>query len=252
MAYTSLSFSPFASSQPYSQFDIVGGMSVFDPTFYYSTMPGIGTNLNNTPNATFSYNITGYSRSQDVVTLLFTHTVGPPFAPGSIISAAVGADSTASYAGMILNGGSGIVRYLSAGYDKVPQTSNGTVFSVINQAWTTGFMFIPSYSTQLEVQQNTISAQFEAGYEQRQASSINPNVDIWSLAFLDRSAKEARAIRHFTQNMAGVYSFPIMITDPAFDNQPNAKFITAAGCKIQAKSYDLNDVQVQVRRVFDL
>jgi phage-related protein len=251
MAYTSLSFSPWSSSQAYSQFDIAGGISVFDYTQYYSTLPGIATNLNNSPSTTYSYNITGYSRSQDVVTLLFSHTTGPAFGPGSIISANPGADSTAAYAGMVLNGGSGIVTYLSAGYDKVPQTSNGTISSTINQAWTTGFMFIPSYSTQLEVQQNTINAQFEPGYEQRQASSINPNVDVWSLAFMDRSSKEARAIRHFTQTMAGVYSFPIMMTDPNFNNQPNAKFVTAAGAKIQSKSYNLNDISIQVRRVFD-
>jgi phage-related protein len=251
MAYTSLSFSPWASSQPYSQFDIAGGLSIFDTTQYYSTLAGIGTNLNNEPNVTFSYNITGYSRSQDVVTLLFPHTTGPAFGPGSIISTAVGVDASANYNGMILNGGSGIVTYLSAGYDYVPQTSNGTIASTINQAWTTGFMFIPSYSTQLEVQQNTINAQFEQGYEQRQAASINPNVDVWSLAFLDRSSKEMRAIRHFTQTMAGVFSFSIMITDPAFDNQPNAKYITAAGCKVQSKSFNLNDISIQVRRVFD-
>lgn len=249
MAYTSLSFRPWSSSQAYSQFDIAGGLSIFDSTQYYSTLPG--TNLNNEPNAQFGYTVTGYQRSQDVVTVLFNHTGGPAFAPGSVIVANVGADASANYVGMVLNGGSGILSYLSAGYDQVMQTSNGTIGSVINQAWTTGFMFIPSYTSQLEVQQSVISAQFEPGYEQRQASSINPNIDVWSLAFLDRSSKEARAIRHFTQSMAGVYSFPITITDPNFDNQPNQKFVTAAGCKINPKSFNINDVSVQVRRVFD-
>jgi phage-related protein len=248
MGYTSLTFSPWSSSQLYSQYDIAGGLSIFDSTQYYSTQ---ANNLNNPPNALYAYTITGYSRSQDVVTLLFSHTGGPAFAVGSMIATTVTADSTANYGGMVLNGGSGIVTYLSAGYDKVPQASAGSIASTVNQAWTTGFAFIPSYSSQLDSQQNTINAQFEPGYEQRQAASLNPNIDVWSLAFLDRSSKQARAIRHFTQTMAGVYSFPIMITDPNFDNQPNQKFITAAGAKINPKSYNINDIAVQVRRVFD-
>lgn len=248
MAYTSLTFSPWTSSQAYSQFDIVGGVSIFDSIQYYSTQ---SNNSNNYPYTTFPYTITGFSRYQDVVTLLFNHTGGPAFAVGSMITATVTADSTANYNGMILKGGSGIVTYLSAGYDKVPQASAGTILSTINQAWTTGFAFVPSYSSQLEAQQNTINAQFEPGYEQRQPASINPNIDVWSLAFLDRSSKEMRAIRHFTQMMAGVYSFPIMITDPNFDNQPNQKFITAAGAKFNTKSFNINDISVQVRRVFD-
>lgn len=249
MAYTSLSFPYFNPNQSYSKFDIVGGLTATDPNFYYST---VGSNLGNTPNAVFNYTITNYTRYQDQVTLLYNYTGGPAFQIGSMISTSVGADATANYAGMILAGGIGTVTYLNAGWYVAPTASAGTISTIVNPAWTTGFMFVPSYSTSYENQQGVILAEFEEGYMQRQAASINPNVDVWGLAFLDRSSAEAKAIRHFTQNMAGVYSFPIMMTDPFFDNQPNQKFITVAGMKINTKSFQLNDVSVQVRRVFDI
>lgn len=249
MAYTTLSFKYYNPSQTYAQFDIVGGLTATDPNFYYSTQPN---NLGNQPNAIFNYPITSFARSQDVVTLLFTQTgSGPFFSAGSMMASQVGSDSSANHSGMILAGGPGIITYLNAGWDQTTIASTGMISSIVNPAWTTGFMFVPSYTSQYENQQNTINAQFEPGYEQRQASSINPNTDIWSLAFLDRSSKEARAIRHFTQSMAGVYSFPIMITDPNFENRPNQKFITSVGTKFQPKSFNINDVSVQVKRVFD-
>ena len=253
MSYTSLSFKYFNPNQVYSQFDIVGGINSTDNTFYYSTTPN---NLANNPSAIFNYTITGFSRYQDIATIYYTYTGGPNFTVGSLVSLNVGFDASANYSGMILNGGvngtNGTLTYLNAGWDQSPTGSAGSISTTVNPAWTTGFMFIPSYSTSYENQQNVILAQFEPGYEQRQASSINPNIDMWNLVFADRSSKEARAIRHFTQNLAGVYSFPIMITDPAFDNQPNQKFVTSAGAKLQAKSFNINDVSIQVRRVFDL
>lgn len=254
MAYTSLSFKYYSPAQAYAQFDIVGGLTPTDNTFYYSTIPA---NLNNNPAALFIYNITGYSRSQDIVTLYYTHTgSGPSFTVGSMMASSVGSDTSANYSGMILNGGlngiQGILKYLNPGWDQNPTSSAGTITTLVSPAWTTGLMSIPSYSTSYENQQTIISAQFEPGYEQRQASSINPNTDIWALTFLDRSSKETRMIRHFTQNMAGVYSFPIMITDPNFDNQPNQKFVTTAGVKFQTKAFNINDISIQVKRVFDL
>lgn len=244
MAYTSLQFQTYNAGFTYSLFDILS----IGTTFYYSTLPN---NLGNNPAAVYVYSVTQFSRAQDVATVSFTYTGGPAFGVGSMVSTSVVADGTYNYAGMITAGGIGTISYLNPGFDEPTTSSAGTVTSLVNPAWTTGFMFVPSYSSQYENQQNVISAQFEPGYEQRQAASLNPNTDIWSLAFVDRSSKEARAIRNFTQNMAGVYSFPIMITDPAFDNQPNQKFITPAGVKIQNKSYNINDISVQVKRVFD-
>jgi phage-related protein len=251
MAYVSYYFGPYNAGITYSQFDILWD----GYNYYYSTQPN---NVGNNPYAIYQYNLTSYGRYQDLATLTFTYTGGPSFAPGSMVSTSVTADGGYSYNGMITQGsagavsGVGSVSYINAGWDEPTLSTAGTITSIVCPAWTTGFMFIPSYSSPYENQQGVISAQFEQGYEQRQAASINPNTDIWSLAFLDRSSKEARAIRVYTQNAAGVYSFPIMITDPNFGNQPNQKFITAAGVKINPKSFNVNDVSVQVRRVFDL
>ena len=254
MAYNSLSFAPYSASQVYSQFDIAGGTGNADPQFYYSTSPN---NVGNFPYAVYVYTVTGYTRYQDQVTLTYIASgVGPAFACGSLITSIVGADGTANYAGMVLKGGvsngTGTLTYLNYGLDVAFNSSNGTITTVLSPAWTTGFMSVPSYSTNGEVQQGVIEAQFEEGYSQRSATSINPNTDIWNLAFLDRSSKETRYIRHYTQMAAGVYSFPITITDPNFSNVPNQKFITAQGAKWNTKSYNVNDVTVMVRRVFDI
>ena len=251
MAYTSLNFSPYTAGIVYSQFDVVNGAYVGDlsNTYYYSTQ---ANNVNNQPNATYVYNVTSYSRYQDVATVIYTYTGGPFFGIGSIVTTSMTPDITYNFTGMITAGGSGTISYPNQGWDEIAGGTAGTITCNISPAWTTGFMFVPSYSTQGEFQQNVISAQFEPGYEQRQASSINPNTNIWSLAFLDRTAKELRAIRNFTQNMAGVYSFPIMMTDSQMANQPNQKFVTVGGLKWNNKSYNLNDIQLQVKQVFDM
>lgn len=250
MAYNSLAFKYFNPSQVYSLYDVVGGASATDPVFYYST---IANNLGNGPSGIFNYNITTFSRSQDIATLTFTNSGGGiPFAPGSIVSTNVGADGTANYIGMVLNGSLTTVSYLNPGWDVATTASAGTVNTTLSPAWSTGFIWVPSYSTNYENQQGVITAQFEPGYEQRMASSLNPNTDMWSLIFADRTSKEARAIRNFVQMAAGVYSFPIMITDPNFDNQPTQKFVTSANMRIQTKSFNLNDITVTVKRVFDL
>jgi phage-related protein len=245
MSYTPFYFGPYNAGLNYSQFDIM-----WDGTnYYYSTQPN---NLGNSPYAVYVYNLTNYSRYQDIATVNFTYTGGPAFAAGSMVSTSVSADAGFSYNGMILNGGIGTVSYINAGFDEASNSTAGTITSIVGPTWTTGFMYIPSYSTAYDSQQAVISAQFEPGYEQRQAASINPNTDVWSLSFLDRSSKEARAIRVFTQNAAGVYSFPIMITDPMFGNQPNQKFITSAGVKIATKSFNINDITIQVKQVRDM
>lgn len=249
MPYTSLQFPPYLSTWPYSKFDVIQGVTAGDNSYYFSTQ---SNNQGNSPATLYTYEIAQVSRSDDTTTITYTWNGGPPFAPGSMVAVqGVTANTSMDYTGMIVAGGSGFISYLNAGWPQGFTPSAGTITSVVNPAWTSGFFFVPGYSTTVESQQNVITAAFEPGYEQRQAASINPNVDQYNLVFGDRSNKEAKAIRTFTQICAGVYSFPIMIPIPELDNQPNAKFVTTAGARISTKSWNINDVTVSLRQTFD-
>lgn len=257
MAYTSLSFPLWNPNGQYVKFDVAGGVTPGDTNLYYSTQGTLAApNVGNSPSGQFTYNVSAYGRADDVVTLTYTHTGGAPFlAPGSMV-VVNGAtfDPTVNYTGMITNGGSGYISYMSPGWDVATTSeSAGTITTQVSPVWTTGCFFIPAYSTTVDTQQSVITAAFEPGYEQRQAASINPNADQFQLVFSDRSNKEMKAIRAFVQKTAGVYSFPIMIPIPELANQPNQKFVVAGqtNAKVVTKSYNINDVSFVVRRVFD-
>ncbi len=245
----SLYIPPWNAGIVYDKFDIAQGVPTVNTTYYFSTQYH---NVGNNPLAVFNYPITQYSRSDDVTTISYTWTGGPPFACGSLVAiTGVSANVTVNYSGMILNGTSGSFSFSNPGWSQTQSISQGAVTTVVNPAWTTGCYFIPAYSTTVETQQNVITAAFEPGYEQRQPASINPNIDQYSLIFSDRSNKEAKAIRTFVQINAGVNSFPIMIPIAALDNQPNQKFVSTAGVRIVTKSWNLNDVSFPVKAVFE-
>lgn len=248
MPNTSLYFPPWNNTLTYSQFDVAYGITT--PVYYYSTQD---RNQGNSPSGNFIYAVTGYTRFNDVTTLLLARTgsATPPFAPGSMIAVTgVGVNTSVNYTGMIIGGTSNSVSYLNPGWPDSAGASTGALNTVVNPAWSTGCFFIPAYSTNVEIQQNTINAAFEPGYEQRQAASINSNIPTWNLFFQNRSNKEARAIRNFFEDKGGVYAFEMPIPVSELDNQPNQKFI-GGGPRITTNSFGLNDVSVTVRRVFD-
>ena len=80
---------------------------------------------------------------------------------------------------------------------------------------------------------------------------MNGNTDTWNLTFADRQNKEARAIKHFIQDKAGVGYFNIVIPVSDLYNDPSLKFVGTAP-KISQKSFGLNDVSVTLKQVFDI
>ncbi len=248
---TSSTFKTWSASPVYSKFDIVHGINATDTTFYYSLKNG---NQNNNPVSHYDYAVTSISRSNEIATVNFTKTgAGPSFYPGSCVNI-TGISSTYSefnYTGMVLKTTDSGIQFVSAGHDIEQTAVNGGVTTYLSPAWTTGFFFVPSYASPVDSQQSVITAQFEPGYEQRQSSSLNGNTDTWSLTFADRQNKEARAIKHFIQDRAGVGCFNITIPVSDLCNDPSLKFVGTAP-KVTPKSFGLNDISVSLKQVFDI
>jgi len=248
---TSSTFKTWSASPIYSKFDIVHGVNATDTAFYYSLKNG---NQANNPVSHYDFSITSVSRSNEVATVNFTKTgSGPSFCPGSCVNI-TGVPSPYTdfnYTGMVIKATDTSIQFISAGYDIAQTSTNGGVTTYLSPIWTTGFFFVPSYTTSVDSQQAVITAQFEPGYEQRQSSSLNGNTDTWSLTFSDRSNKETRAIKHFIQDKAGVGYFNVNIPVSDLCNDPSLKFVGTAP-KISQKSFGLNDISVTVKQVFDI
>jgi len=69
------------------------------------------------------------------------------------------------------------------------------------------FIWIPSYSYNVQHKPNVISIQFGNGYEQRLQDGINNNLITLELKFEARSSAETTAIVHFLTDKAGYRGF---------------------------------------------
>lgn len=244
-------FPPYNASLTWKKFDVI--YDTFNGTNYvygYATQDSINQN----PNGIFNYPITAYSRVDDVTTLTFTQTGAslPIFQAGSLIRVTgVSANNTVNYTGMCIAGGSGTCSYINPGW---PQTDNSITVGAINcpnPAWTSGFFFIPTYSTKIETKNTPFVAKLGDGYEQRSPAGLNTFNQTYNMVFQQRSDKEARAITNYVEDAGGVRCFPIVIPVVAFGNQPNQKFV-ADDVQVTPVSWGLNDINITVRRVFDL
>jgi phage-related protein len=73
--------------------------------------------------------------------------------------------------------------------------------------WTNQFNWIPSYSSNNDVQIRKLEARFGDGYSQRQRDGINSVMSSLNLTFENRPDSEAKAIMHFVESKGGVESF---------------------------------------------
>lgn len=249
---------PWIATVPYSMYEVTQGFTItggtyYNPALYFST---IDNNVGNYPSGSFIYAINSYSRTNDVATVNFTYTGAlPNFARGSIYAITGLPDVNMNATGMVLNAGANagnslFVQIINPGpYTLATSTTLGAI-NVPEPSWTTGFFWTPSYTTQLEIQQAVIKAQFESTYVQRSSAGIASNMAIWSLNFSDRSDKEAKGILAFVQNMAAVYSCPILIPTSSLFNNPNVKYVLA-NPKTNEKSYNINDLSVTATQVYE-
>ncbi len=244
-------FAPYNHNLFYTKFSTVYG--IYDgntnpsPYFYATQDVPVG---DYSPSGFYRFNITAYSRNEDVTTLTYSHTGGLPFAAGSIIKVSgVSANTTVNFTGMVLNGGSGSLSFVNPGWSQAQ--SCGGAIECLSPGWTTGFFFQPTYSTKIGTQTNAVSTQLGDGYQQRQPMGVNTFTQSWNLVYQNRGKREMQAIQNFVEDHAGAYSFEMLIPDQALTNQPNQKYV-AASAEVTPVSFGLYDITVPVTRVFDL
>ena len=245
------SVAPFNSSLSYKKYDIVYGIyvgsTIHSSPYFYATSD---LNPGYSPSGVYNYPITQFSRVDDVTTLTYSHTGGPPFGVGSIIKVIGMANTTVNYTGMVMQGGSGTISFVNPGWPETTSTSAG-IISCLSPGWTTGFMHIPDYTTNIDNENQTIVTQMGAGYSQRQSQGLNTFNQSINLVFRNIGQRQTKAITNFVQDKEGVYPFEITLNDQFLNNQPNQKYVATNG-KVEPSSFKLYNVSVQVNRVFDL
>jgi phage-related protein len=243
---TNFKIYPWNGSLSYNKFDVV-----FEQAgtfrYFYATQNSVGQN----PTGVYNFPITSYKREDDATILYYTYSgSGPLFAIGSIIRVTGMTDTSLNYTGMAIDAGSGWVKYPDDGW---PITLAATVGAINcpNPAWTTGFMFVPSYSTTVETTQNIIKAQFGDGYSQRQRGGLNNNTQSWKLSFNERSDKEAKAIFNYIEERGGVDPINLLMPITKFQNRYDNKY-TLKSPQLNTAYFDLNNISVIADQVFDI
>lgn len=244
---------PFNSGVSYKKFDVVRNIYITGLTFSSPLFYATQDSQNQFPSGIFFYPITQYARVDDVTTLGFTQTgTVPNLVAGSIIKVTgIATDRTINYSGMVLDGGPGWCKFVNPGWATGLAGVTAGAITCYNPAFTTGFMFIPTYSTKVPIQNSVLEAKFGDGYAQRQSAGLNSFTQSYNMVFQSRGQREMKAITIYVQDHAGVYPFEVLIPDQFISNQPNQKY-TAKTMDFTPVAYQLFDINVTVDRVFDI
>lgn len=246
---TQYSFFPWSTAS-YQRWDVVRGAGpAADVRYFYATTDNQGAN----PTGMFFYSGTQTARQSDITTLSFQQTGSVFFQPGSIVVVSgILPDSSCNYTGIALDAGSGWVSFLNAGVDTSNPVTAGALMAPIHPYWTTGWYWIPGYSSDLGNQQNVVEARLSEGYSQRFSPVINSQTFSWNLTFSDRTDKESRALANFIQDKGGVTPFVLNFPVSRLTNKANLQYITKGDIKQGLGSYNLTTTTVAVQQVFDL
>ncbi len=249
-AITTYIFQDWGSSYAYKKWD------AFYSAGYSMYMYATRDDTTAYPFSYFTYVPTSVSRTNNVARVLFTQTGTTFFTQGSVATISGISPSpelmSAEYTGVLLAGGSGYVDFLSPGRDSAATAlTRGWVVGNIHPSWTTGFYWIPSYSTDVTSTQATIETQLGEGYSQRQNPFINANSLGWTLNFDERTEKETVALLNYLQNQGGVTPFNLPFPVGTLVNRGDLKYISGPA-RTQMSSYGLQNISVQVKQVFDI
>lgn len=254
MAVTNYTFFNWVSTGTYQRYDVIYGASASDTRYFYSTVNHTGAN----PNSFFRYPIAGATpasmlRQGNVTRLTFTHTGTANFNAGSIaIVQGIPITPNINFTGTVLAAGSGYIDYLNPGPDQTAVfTAAGTVIAPIHPSWTTGFYWVPSFSTDVTHNQNVVGTQLGESYSQRFSPVINSNSLSWNLVFDERTDKEVMALSTFLENMGGSAPFKINFPIGTLFNTPNLQYI-AGPLQNGLPSFNLNNVNFTATQVFDI
>lgn len=249
MAITNYSFTFWHSNYTYTKWDVAQGATSTDARYFYSTK---NDNLNTGPLARFIYTPTSAAWQDNVVRLSFTQTGTTYFQPGSIVEVSNCTPNTASnYSGVVLAAGSGYVDYLCPGLSTTDGVIGGQVVAPIHPYWTTGWWWIPGFSTQVAHNQLIIQSNLGEAYQQSFNPAINSNSLAWSLVFTERTDKETTSMLNFIENMGGTTPFRMPFpVGKLFMN--NTLQYLAKNPQQRMNSYGLNETSVEVQQVFNL
>ncbi len=219
--------------------------------YYFSTTDN---NIGANPQSLFSYSGFGQTsaRTDNVMRLSFNQTGTTYFQPGSVVNVYnVSPDSTANYTGLVLAAGPGYVDYLNPGLNTTNVMTDGIVRAPIHPNWTTGFYWIPSWSTDVTNNVAVVQTQLGEGYSQRFNPVINSNSLSWNLVFAERTDRETMGMLTFLQVQGGAtpfyLNFPVGKLYPAV----NLRYIAAAP-RQGLSSYGLNQTSFVATQVFDI
>lgn len=132
-------------------------------------------------------------------------------------------------------------------YSRVDNNLNHTPTGA-DSWWSPNFIWVPSYSTSVDMKHRRTEVMFGDGYSQRTRDGINTVPLGFNLNFQGRDDKESRAILHFVEQKGGVDAF---IYDNATVFDATGKKYIAIEPKVTHTSYNLNDVSVTLMRVFE-
>lgn len=249
MAVTTYGFTFWHANYSYSKWDVAWGATSTDQRYFYSL---IDSNIDTGPLATFSYTPTDAVRTDNVTRLYFTQTGTTYFQPGSIVEIAnIGPDTSTCYSGVVLGGGAGYVDYLNPGLNTANGVSAGTVRAPIHPYWTTGFAWVPSWSSEVTHNQLIYQSALGEGYTQRMNPVINSNSLAWNLTFENRTDKETTALLTFLQDKGGASAFKVAFPVGNLYNRADLQYV-AGPPKHAMTAYGLNTVTVPIAQTFDL
>lgn len=251
MAITTYIFPDWNGGYAYKKWDVFysNGYSMY----FYATRDDTSAY----PLARYVYNPTSVTRSNNVARVTFTQTGTDYFTQGSVVTVSGCSPSpqgsACDYTGLVLAGGPGYIDFLSPGLDTTSPSNitQGGVVGPIHPSWTTGFYWIPSYSTDITNNQAVIESQLGEGYSQRQNPFINANSLGWNLVFDERTEKETTALLNYVQNQGGVTPFNMPFPVGTLVNRGDLKYV-AGGARTQINSYGLQSVSFPVKQVFDI
>ncbi len=249
-AIPTYTFPTWTSGYNYSKWDVAFGATASDTRYFYSTLDN---NSGAFPNTYLTYTPTQATRTDNVMRLSFNQTGTDYFQQGSIVAvqnmaAAIGGGN---YTGVALAGGPGYVDYLNPGLDIDIATNIGQVVAPIHPNWSTGMMWIPSYSTDVTTEMAVISTKLGEGYSQNMNPVINSNSLSWNLVFAERTDKEIMGLLTFLQVAGGATPFVIDFPVGGLFNKPGLKYISQPA-RNGLTSFGLDATSVTVTQVFNV